>query len=76
MTDTQAARTLARMKAQYAPLAYDPTIDVTIQDVAAQLGVKDNHARELLTLEVEAKRMTVRKCVVDGKSRNVYRDAP
>lgn len=74
MTDTQAARTLARMKAQYAPLAYDPAIDVTVADVMAQLACKQNYALELLAREVADGHMTVRKCVVDGKSRNVYRD--
>jgi len=74
MTDTQAARTLARMKEQYAPLAYDPNVDVTIPDIVAALGVKDNQAWEYLTAEVKAGRMTLRKCTIDGKSRNVYRD--
>ena len=74
MTDTQAARTLARMKAQYAPVPYDPTLDVTISDVAAALGIKPNAALELLAREVEAGRMTVRKCTINGKARNVYRD--
>ena len=74
MTDTQAARTLARMKAQYAPVPYDPALDVTIADIVAALGVKTNQAWEYLTAEVSAKRMTVRKCTIAGKSRNVYRD--
>lgn len=74
MTDTQAARTLARMKAQYAPVPYDPTVDVTVQDIAALLGLKPHAARELLAREVEAGRMTVRKCTINGKARNVYRD--
>lgn len=74
MTDTQAARTLARMKAQYAPVPYDPTVDVTVQDIVAQLGIKPNAALELLAREVADGRMTVRKCTIDGKSRNVYRD--
>ena len=53
MTDTQAARTLARMKAVYAPLAYDPTIDVTIQDVYEAVGahaagkISDEDLREM-----------------------------
>jgi len=74
MTDTQAARTLARMKAKYAPVPYDPAVDVTISDIAVTLGIKDNQARELLAQEVKAGHMALRKCIVDGKSRNVYRD--
>jgi hypothetical protein len=31
-------------------------------------------ALELLAREVEAGRMTVRKCTIGGKARNVYRD--
>lgn len=74
MTDTQAARTLERIRAQYAPVPYDPTVDVTVQDIAALLGLKPNAALELLAREVEAGRMTVRKCTIGGKARNVYRD--
>lgn len=74
MTDTQAARTLARIKAQYAPVAYDPALDVTISDIVVTLGVKTNQAWEYLTAEVAAGRMTMRKCTIGGKSRNVYRD--
>ncbi len=75
LTESQAARLLARMKALYGAEEYDPAVDVTAERTAAQLGVSIDRARDILAAEAKAGRLVVRSVVTEGKRRNVYRAA-
>ena len=76
MTDTEAMRLLADLKARYCAEEYDPTQDVTQRDITESLGLTESQAETLIKQELAAGRMTKRQVKV-GRSRvNVYRRTP
>jgi len=74
LTESRAARLLARMKALYGPAEYDPDRDITVADVVAELAVEPNQARKYLDREVQQQRLVRRQAVIDHRRVNVYRE--
>ena len=73
IAQTDAAHLLADLRARYCVEPYDPTQDVTLYDVIAQLGITEHPARKLLEREVSAGRLTLRQTYVGNRKQNVYR---
>lgn len=73
MTDSEATRLLADMRARYMPQPYDADQDITLADIMAEFGVSDQTALRWAQAECAAGRLTVRKTLVAAHSVNVYR---
>jgi hypothetical protein len=74
MTETEATRLLADMRARYFVEPYDPARDVTITDIMAALGTEsEDIARRRADAEVRAGRMTKRELATASGKRCYYR---
>lgn len=73
MTETEAAKLLADLRARYGVEPYDANRDLTIAQIMTLCGLSEAQARKAVAEEVAAGRMTVRKATVNSVRANVYR---
>lgn len=73
MTETEAARILSDLAQRYGVAPYDPAQDVTLAQIAEELGVSAESARTILDKEVAAGRLTKRLVSIGKVKANAYR---
>lgn len=73
MTQSEAETLLAQLSEQYGIRPYDPTLDLTVRQVANELGIAEQAARDLLNKQVEGGLMTVRQVTMNSRRIKVYR---
>jgi predicted ArsR family transcriptional regulator len=73
MTQSEAEMLLAQLSEQYGTKPFDPALDLTIRQVANELGMAEQAARDLMNKQVEAGLMTVRHVTMNGRRIKVYR---
>lgn len=74
MTESDAARLLAELAAQYGEQPYDPDRDITVADVMRSQGISEDRARNQLEYGIEQGLLVKRKAQVKrGPPINVYR---
>lgn len=73
MTQSEAEMLLAQLSEQYGMKPYDPALDLTIKQIATELGIAEQAARNVMNKQVEAGLVTVRQVVMAGQRIKVYR---
>jgi predicted ArsR family transcriptional regulator len=73
MTQSEAETLLAKLSEQYGLKPYDPELDLTIKQIAKELGITEQATRNVMGKQVEAGLVTVRRVVLDGQRIKVYR---
>ena len=73
MTQTEAERLLAELAERYGSQPYDPERDVTVRQVAEQIGKAEQAARDMLNKLVRMELMTCRNVTMGGRRIKVYR---
>ena len=73
MTQTEAERLLTELAERYGNKPYDPEYDVTVKQVAEQLGQTEQTARDMLNRLVKMGLMTNRDVTLRGRRLKAYR---
>lgn len=73
MTQSEAETLLAQLSEQYGIRPYDPCLDLTVRQVAKELGISEQASRDLMNRQVEAGLVTVRHVTMNGRRVKVYR---
>jgi len=73
MTQSEAETLLAQLAEQYGMKPFDPCLDLTVRQVANELGMAEQAARDLMNRQVEAGLMSVRHVTMNGRRIKVYR---